>query len=218
MNWWLVVAAGLVALAALLAAAWTDRRNRRRREALLGGPPERPVPGLAGRPAPAYVTLGDAPGPVPLGEARRAELGALVAAAAPLAVGWADDRFRTDPASGWAVVDNPLVLVTEAVTAFRELLPLAAAVRQEPAAGLVVAARSFDAATLEALAANLAHRKLSALAVVSPTPESLAAVAAATAAVVVAPADLRAGYLPRAALGTCQTWVSDAVRSWVLGT
>ncbi|MDR1265917.1 MAG: hypothetical protein LBK42_10265 [Propionibacteriaceae bacterium] len=132
-----------------------------------------------------------------------------------LAGGWADDRFVTDRARGWAVLDHPLVLVAEQITAFRQLWPALARCRRAET-GLVVVAADFDPATVATLAVNVVWGRLAAVAVRCPDPAAREAVARATGAKPMRLADLLSGYLPADGLGTCATWVSDAGHSWAL--
>ena len=208
MDWSTLLGAGLVATGALVWAARTDRRRRDQRQAALSAPPARPIPGLDDGVAPSYVwpEPGERAGP-PLDEAARVALGEALAEATAFAAGWADDRFVTDPPSGWAVIDHPLILATPAVTAERELWPVLGRARRE-GRGLVVAARRCDAAALGALAVNVVRGKVTGVAVLCPTDDVVEAIAAATGGTVVTDAALRAGYLPPGALGECATWVA----------
>jgi hypothetical protein len=135
--------------------------------------------------------------------------------ASAVAGGWADDRFVTDRARGWAVLDHPLVLVAERITAFRQLWPALARCRRAQT-GLVVVAADLDPATVDALAVNVVQGRLAAVAVRGLDPAARAAVARATGAKPMRLADLLSGYLPDTGLGGCATWVANAAHSWAL--
>jgi hypothetical protein len=216
--WWVLVTLGLAAVAALAAAAWTDRRTRERRDAILNGPPATPVPGLGAAANPQYVLPDDAAKtpPEPLADDRRHALQDAVAKATVIEGGWARDRFVTDPVTRWAVVEGPVVLVTPAVRAFRELWPALAAARDRDA-GLVVVATAFDAATLDTLVMNATSGTLACAAVRCPGEAALGVAAMATHARVVPTASLQAGFVTKEMLGTCVTWVSAGAQSWALG-
>ena len=214
MSWWTLIVLGLAAVAALLGAAWTDRRNAARREAAATRPPARPIPGLAESVQPTYVWP-DAPRSEPVGGDLGGVAGDVPVDATTVAAGWCDDRFVTDPATGWAVVDRPLVLVTPHLRADRELWPVLSRSRAA-GRGLVVVARDIAAETVTMLAVNVTHGKVAAVAVLSPDDETLAAIAEITGGAVVDEAALRAGYVPDAVLGHCVTWVSSRTRSWLV--
>ncbi|MDR1450364.1 MAG: hypothetical protein LBI84_09235 [Propionibacteriaceae bacterium] len=217
MDWWLVIAAALAAAASLAAAAAADRRSRRRRDEILASPPARTIPGLPkDAPAPSYIRPDAAECRLaPSDEAGRAALAARLERAVPLAGGWANGRFAADPVTRQAVLAAPVVVCAAAVQAFRELWPAAAAARRRDT-GLVVVAASFDASVIDALLANTAAGTMACLAVRCPSEAAVAALAAVAGGAVFDAASLRSGYLPAAALGSCDTWVSGPDSSWVL--
>ncbi|MDR1512301.1 MAG: hypothetical protein LBS56_02290 [Propionibacteriaceae bacterium] len=138
-----------------------------------------------------------------------------IARATAIEGGWARDAFVTDEAERWAVVEQPVVLVTGAVHAFRELFPALAQAR-ERRSGLVVVAQSFDQATLDTLVMNKVNGKLDCVAVRAPSEAALAVAAMAVGGRVVDEGSVRSGHVPPGALGTCATWVSAGAQSWAL--
>jgi chaperonin GroEL len=152
---------------------------------------------------------------VPLDDASRADLRVRLNQATALEGGWTRDRFITDPTSRWAVVTTPVVLVTPAVHAFRELWPAIAVARQQET-GLVVVATAFDTASLDTLVVNATTGRLHCVAVRAPSDNALAVVAMATDATVVDRTSLQSGYLPPVNLGHCVVWISNPTHSWAL--
>jgi len=210
MNWWVVGLGGLAALAAVVVAFLVDRDSAKRRRDTLAAPPDRPA--LAPLATPLYVTP-DAvkPARVDLSGQARAAIDHDLAAATAIEAGWASADFVTDQPSGWAVLDEPLVLVAEAVTSVRALYPVVERAKAA-ATGLVVVAETVDTSVVATLALNALSGTLSCL-VIRTT--SVQEVASATQGTVVSAADLQADYLPEGCLGHCQRWVASHDQSWI---
>ena len=232
--WWGVVAVVVIG-AAVVAYGWlSDRRVTRERERALAAAP-------GDGPTPAYVTE-DSPRPevAGLSDDARAALRAELADAVSFEAGWPGSEFVTDPASGWAVLPAPAVLVCpdelddlrDLVAVIRRLRPMGetsgsprtsgvgggAAGQNNPQPNrppLVVVAPGFGPSMLRTLAANAAHLALANLPV-ALDEAARETVCATTGATPVPRDDLRAGYVPADALGTCRTWVSDQQTSWVI--
>ncbi len=121
----------------------------------------------------------------------------------------------TDPASGWAVLDQPVVVVSASdITAIRELLPLLerSAMSSRP---LLIAAPSIAGDVLSTLEVNVIQQKLRVLALTADK-HTLATIAAHTGARPLERGDLQAGYFPADQLGRCDRWISDKKHSWLL--
>ncbi|MDR1386127.1 MAG: hypothetical protein LBJ44_00760 [Propionibacteriaceae bacterium] len=243
MEWSVLAGAAALALVALLGAAWTDRTDRRRRQERLADPPERAVPGLEpDRGRPTYVpahSFDQARAGQPLSPDRRQYLARAIERATSLEGGWARDRFVTDPETGWAVLWRPLVLVTERIDSFRELLPAIERARLQDC-GLVVVASAFDDASLDSLAVNALSGRLDCLAVrcppdrptttpgagsarrrgrldpAAPRHQALAVAAMAAGTAVIESSQLRSGWLGTGGLGHPVVWVSDRSQSWAI--
>jgi chaperonin GroEL (HSP60 family) len=131
--------------------------------------------------------------------------------------GWLTSSFITDQATGWAVLDDPAVLVCAApVTSMRELLPVmerAAMSRRS----LVIAAPSIAPDVLATLEVNVIQQKVQVLAVSGADASILGQLAERTGATIVERSDLQAGFLPSEHLGHIGRWVSDQRRSFLLG-
>lgn len=208
---------------AVVVYGWlADRTDTKRRQDALTQAPDRPIPGLRDdAPSPRYVSQADAlrnphANATPLPEQGRTDLQRRMAGSPSLPFGFADPVFVTDAASGLCVLDHPLVLVADdPVTTTRELLGL---LERATSAGraVVVVAPSFELAVIATLAVNSAQETLDSVAVVVPDNSQRRTLCSLVGAALVPREDLRAGYLPDAALGTCDIWVCDGARLWVL--
>ena len=216
----IVVGLGLVVFGALHDRA---RNERRAREML--APPARDIPHFRpDAPAPHYLSDLQArrrpesdPGP-PLTAEQRADVTRQIADARTVTVstGYASRDFVTDATSGWAVVDQPVVLVcADPVTSMRELLPVLERLVMS-GTPLVVVAPELAPEVLSTLEVNQIRQTMRLLAVI-PTGAGLAELAAACGATPLGRSDLQAGYLPADQLGTCERWVSTARASHVIG-
>lgn len=220
------VAVVLVVGIGLVGYGWlSDRRKAREYFAALAAPPERTIPGFHPdvRP-PEYlselqaVTRADGAGRTDLSDARRTALDARLSSATPFAAPWTRAEFATDAPGKRAVLEHPLILIVDdEVTTVRELLlPLEAAKQSDRP--LVLVAPAIDEVVSDTLRANKLQRMLACVAVTLPDDKARAALAETVGAMIVTHGDLQSGWLPPEAFGTCDTWVSDAKRSWVLPT
>lgn len=227
MDLWTVglVAVIVVGLALIVYGALRDRaRNRRAREEMLS-PPKRDIPRFRpDSPAPRYLSELQArrppadTAPADLSEEERQTITVQLREtnAITVGVGYASKSFLTDPTSGWAVLDEPSVLVCAGpVQSIRELLPILerAAMAQQ---AVVIAAPSIADDVLATLEVNAIQRKLRLLTLAGSDKHSLATIAAHTGARPLDRSDLQAGYIPDDHLGRCRRWVSDKKQSWVL--
>ena len=208
----------------LFGAMWDRARNRRRAEEMLS-PPERAIPGFRpDAPTPRYLSElqarrppPDVPGTV-LSEAERAQMTRQLDGDEGLAIrtGYASADFVTDPTSGWAVLDDPAVLVcADPVASTRELL----GVLERMSLGrtpLVVVAPAMAPEVLATLEVNHIQRRLELLVVLAPEASERGAVVEACFATPTERADRQAGYVPSSVLGRCDRWVSTARASHLL--
>lgn len=206
-----------VGVAVILFGALWDRERAKRDADRLSRPPDRPIPGYAGTSPPAYVTDAqpkDAPS-LALTDTRRMELAAQLAATPPIAAGMATPEFVSDSLSGWAVLDDPAVLVcAEPVATMHELLqPLGRLITT--GRGIVIVTPSLAAEVQATLVMNHNHRTGRLLAVVAASA-SLSDAAYQCGATPLTHADLQAGWIPADALGSAHTWVSDLTHSWII--
>jgi hypothetical protein len=215
----------LVGLGAIVfGALWDRARNRRRAEEMLA-PPERVIPHFRpDTPAPQYLSElqarrapATAAGPA-LSTGERAELGRRLedGGSATIGTGYASSDFVTDPTSGWAVLDEPVVLVcADPVASIRELLGVLErmVLSQTP---LVVVAPDLAPEVIATLEVNRIQRRLALVVVVAPDDGERAVVAQACGATPTNRSDRQAGYLPPSVLGRCARWVSTARTSHVL--
>ncbi len=219
MQWQVVVVAGIAGLMALVLAFVVDRRNRARRAVLVDSPPDRDIPGLPEGARPAYVSdsvAGTAPPGAPsteLSHQARDELKRRCASSPSIPAGWANRRFVTDSAAGWAVVSSPRVLVAQEIRTVREMLPVLERIGRDRTA-VVVVAGVLAPEVRDTLAVNVVQRYLQAVAVET---SDLDTVAHHTHAQIVTREDLQAGWLPELALGWCDNWISGSRESWILG-
>lgn len=215
MEWQVLVWAAVVGALAIVLAVLADRRSRERRR-LASLPPARPIPQLPEDAVPTYVTGEQANTPPDGGEvlapAERDRLQAAADARPPWTSGWADPRFVTDPALGWAVLHDALVVVVEGIGSVRELLPL---VERSTAAGkaLVVVTGTIDPDTLDTLAVNVLQRRLRAVVVRHPSSE-LRAAALDLGTDVLSRTSLQAGWCPPSHVAAVADWVSSKDVSW----
>jgi hypothetical protein len=211
----------VLGLAAIVYGALSDRAKNRRRAAQLLAPPERSIPQFAPQGSPRYVTElqarrppSDAPG---LSSADRQLITEQLVApeTATVSAGYASKDFITDLTSGWAVLDQPAVLVCgESVDSIRELLPTLEKLIATHTP-LVVVAPGFAGEVLSTLEVNAIRRTLSLLAVQTAAGDGQA-IAAAAGATVTDRSDRQAGYLPPEHLGHCARWVATAKQSHLI--
>jgi hypothetical protein len=215
----------VVGLGVILFGALWDRARNRRRAAEMLAPPQRVIPHFRpDTPAPQYLSElqarrppTTATGPA-LSTGERAQLGRLLEEGVGVTIrtGYASSDFVTDATSGWAVLDDPVVLVcADQVASVRELLGVLErmVLSQTP---LVVVAPELAPEVIATLEVNRIQRRLALVVVVAPDDDQRAAVARACAATPTDRSDRQAGYLPPSVLGSCGRWVSTARTSHVL--
>lgn len=202
----------------VLAGALADRTRRRARERELTAPPDRPIPGLDEGTRPAYVDARTALrtpeglAPTTLDAGTRTSLEVRTRAVTPVRARLVDKRLLTDPAAGWAVLDEPRVLLcAEPVETFREVLGVVGA--HDP---LVVVAPAYATEVRDTLVANSVQR-LHRLVVVEADDTARVRLAELAGARPLARRDLQSGWVPDDALGRVATWVAATDRQWALG-
>jgi hypothetical protein len=215
-----VVGLGVIVFGAL----WDRARNRRRAEEMLA-PPERAIPHFRpDAPAPRYLSELQARRPPSsasaptLGTDERAELSRQIQDGATVSIGtgYASGDFVTDASSGWAVLDQPAVLVcADPVASVRELLGVLErmALSQTP---LVVVAPAMAKEVLATLEVNRIQRRVSVVVAIVRDDDERARIEHACGATPTDRPDRQAGYLPPSVLGRCGRWVSTARTSHVL--
>ena len=215
----IVIGFGLIVFGAL----WDRARNQRRAREMLSPPPRHIPQFRPDAPAPHY--LSDLQARRPTAGTERTELTSdererinrqiADAQTVTIGTGYASRDFVTDPASGWAVLDHPAVLVcADPVDSIRELLP---ALERFILSGtpLVVLAPWISAEVQATLEVNAIQQKMRLLAV-TPNTADLKGLAAACAADPVDRSDRQAGFFPPERLGHCERWVSTAKASHVI--
>ncbi len=212
----------VVGLVAVVFGALSDRARNRRRAAAMLAPPERVIPHFrADAPAPHYLSelqARRAPSTTAvtgLDAGMRAEVRRqLETSAGPaVAAGWASADFVTDTETGWAVLENPVLLVcADEVASLRELLGLLEQVLLSRTP-LVVVAPALAPEVLATLEVNRIRGLLAVVAVLVPDAAERGALARGCGATPSERADRQAGHLPSSVLGRCQRWVSTDRRS-----
>lgn len=212
-GWWGVIAVLVIGVAVVGYGWWADRtRDRRAARKPIDATDSSPLPGLT--PQQALIRPETLPS-LALDEIRRNELRNDLAGQPRLDCRLADPAFITDATTGWAVADNPVVLVsTGPLSAMRELLP---AVRQSRSVQrpIVVAAPSFDPDLLATMAANLLQGTVAFLPLTYSEVSTARQLASLTGAAPISIEDLRAGYLSGGPFGHCPVLVADRSESWV---
>jgi hypothetical protein len=215
----IIVGLGLVVFGAL----WDRARNRRRAAEMLA-PPPRAIPQFRpDAPPPHYLSdlqarrpQNDAEPTVLTPERResiRREIGG--SQAVTIRAGYASRDFVTDPESGWAVLDEPAVLVcADPVESIRELLPVLEQLIMTTTPLVIVAPRLSDE-VLATLEVNQIRRTMRLLAV-TPAAADLGALAAACGATMIERTDRQSGYLRADQLGHGHRWVSSAKTSHLI--
>jgi hypothetical protein len=121
--------------------------------------------------------------------------------------------FVTDPATGWAVADEPLVAVcADEIATLREILPLLEHARTA-SRPLVLVAPGFAAVVLDTLAANAVQGLLRCVPITADD-EQRAEVVRLTGATELTRTDLRSGWHPETAWGRSPAWVATRRNSW----
>ena len=211
----------VLGLAAVVFGALHDRARNRRRAAEMLAPPDRVIPHFrADAPTPHYLSElqarrpSDAPEPA-LDDATRAEVERQLAAGTGTDVGsgWASADFVTDPATGWAVLDEPVVLVcADEVASVRELLDLLERLLLSRTPLVLVAPR-VAREVMATLEVNRIRGLLAVVVVLVGDAGARDALARGCGATPTERADRQAGYLPPGVLGRCRRWVSTDRRS-----
>ena len=211
----MLIVGAVCALTALVVAFLVDSRTARTRKDILTTPPDQPT--LTDLAPPEYLTEETirtqyAQPADELSPQDRERISAAIGAITPLALGWPSDDFVTDQTTKRAILEPALVLVTEEISRFSDLLPLfRLAVGQKT--GLVVVATSLAREVLATVSLNVLAGRLACLCLLS---DDLAAVAERCGASVVPATDLTAGWVPDEVLGRVALWVSDASQSWIV--
>ena len=215
MEWPILIIAAVCAVTALVVALMVDRDSARSRRRVLQAPVDQPL--LADTPAPTYFSPDQAKAKYDasaraLTDEQRAAVSARLDGVAPVAVGWPSADFVTDPGSRWAVLESPTVLVAEAVGRLVDLADLIRPAADQCTAVVVVASQ-IPPDVMATLSLNAACGRLDCLCLITEELDQIAALVGAT---VLTAADVAAGYLPPAALGHCDLWVSDAKQTWIV--
>jgi len=211
----------VLGLAAVVFGALHDRARHRRRTAEMLAPPARAIPRFApDAPSPQYLSELQArrppatPAPT-LGATERTQVERLLRddGAVRVRAGYASAAFVTEPDAGWAVLEEPVVLVcADEVASLRELLGLLERVLLSRRA-LVLVAPGVASDVLSTLEVNQIQRKLAVVVVLPPDGAQLELVARACEARLTERGDRQAGYLPGEDLGACRRWVSTSRES-----
>ena len=214
-----LIIAGLGAI--IFGALWDRRRNKRRAAEMLA-PPARTIPQFhPDSPAPHYLSDLQArrrpenAAPTDLSDTERQSITQQLAD--PHTVTVKAGYAVTDSSSGWAVLDQPAVLVCgDAIGSFREMISALEKLilSRTP---LVVVAPSIAPDVLATLEVNAIRRTMRLLAVICDEP-SLRTVATACRAMIMDRSDRQSGYLGQDHLGQCERWISSATTSHLIIT
>lgn len=211
--WWGVPVILILGIGAVWFGWWFDRRRHQHAQDALREPPGRSVPGLDASLRPTYTTMDDLVGlRAPEGDPglleRRGE--------APTLPGGTHPVFLEDAAAPFAAVAEPLVLVTsDDVASHHELVPILRHVRAA-SRSLVLVAPSIAPDAVGTLRANSLTGRIPSLTITLPDPRDLRRAVALSGGRLVDADDLRSGFLPDEAWGTCSGWISDEHDSWVV--
>jgi hypothetical protein len=211
----------VVALAAIIFGALWDRRLNQRRAAEMLAPPKRTIPHFRpDAPAPHYLSDLQArrrpenAQPGDLSQAERQAIGRQLADpnTVTVDVGYASRDFITDAKSGWAVLEQPAVLVCgDPIQTFRELLGALEKLILSKTP-LVVVAPAITRDVLATLEVNAIRQTMRLLAVIC-NEACLNTVAATCQAMIIDRSDRQSGYLAPDQLGHCQRWISSETSS-----
>jgi hypothetical protein len=213
-----LIVAGLAAI--IFGAVW-DRRLNKRRAAEMLAPPKRTIPHFTpDAPAPHYLSDLQArrrpenAKPSNLTEAERQAISRQLADpnTVTVNVGYASRDFITDASSGWAVLEQPAVLVCgDPIQTFRELLGALEKLILSKTP-LVVVAPAIAREVLATLEVNAIRQTMRLLAVIC-NQACLSTVAAACQAMIIDRSDRQSGYLAPDQLGHCERWISSDTSS-----
>ena len=211
----------VVGLAAIIFGALWDRRLNKRRAAEMLAPPKRTIPHFTpDAPAPHYLSDLQArrrpanARPSNLIEAERQTISRQLADpnTVTVNVGYASRDFITDASSGWAVLEQPAVLVCgDPIQTFRELLGALEKLILSKTP-LVVVAPAIARDVLATLEVNAIRQTMRLLAVIC-NQACLSTVAAACQAMIIDRSDRQSGYLAPDQLGHCERWISSDTSS-----
>jgi hypothetical protein len=210
----------VVGLASIIFGALWDRRLNKRRAAEMLAPPKRTIPHFTpDAPAPHYLSDLQARrrpenSPSNLSEAERQAISRQLADpnTVTVNVGYASRDFITDASSGWAVLEQPAVLVCgDPIQTFRELLGALEKLILSKTP-LVVVAPAIAREVLATLEVNAIRQTMRLLAVIC-NQACLTTVAAACQAVIIDRSDRQSGYLAPDQLGHCERWISSDTSS-----
>jgi hypothetical protein len=218
-----LIVAGLAAI--VFGALWDRRRNKRRAAEMLA-PPKRTIPRFKpDAPAPHYLSDLQArrrpenAAPTDLSEAERQTISRQLADPNTVTVdaGYASRDFITDSRSGWAILEQPAVLVCgDAIETFRELLgTLEKLILSKRPLAVVAPAIAPD--VLATLEVNTIRQTMRLLAVICDEAR-LGTIAAACQALIIDRSDRQAGYLRPDQLGSCERWISTDTSSHLVVT
>ncbi|MDR0488892.1 MAG: hypothetical protein LBG99_05785 [Propionibacteriaceae bacterium] len=214
MDWWIVIGGGVAALIVVFLAFSMDRHVFKRRTQILEAAPDQPL--LKDHGKVTYLMAEQARQPVHHADdgslKSSASISSRIAEVSPLMNGYASPDFVTDPESGRAVLSQPLVIVTEAVTQMADVVPMIEKAQDEAKPIVVVAGRITDE-VVTTLGVNCVSNRLKSLIVISDDPEGFAQKLGVE---VVSHTDLVAGFLPPEVFGSCSLWVSDSTQTWIL--
>jgi hypothetical protein len=221
-----LIALIVIGLAAIIFGALWDRRLNKRRAAEMLAPPRRTIPHFKpDAPAPHYLSELQArrrpenAEPTDLSDAERETINQQLADPRTVSIdaGYASRDFITDSSSGWAVLEQPAVLVcADPVQTFRELLgPLEKLILTKTP--LVVLAPAIAPEVLATLEVNAIQRTMPLLAVICREAQ-LSTIAAACQALLIDRSDRQSGYLVPDQLGHCERWISTAKSSHLVVT
>jgi hypothetical protein len=219
-----LIALIVVGLAAIIFGALWDRRLNKRRAAEMLAPPQRTIPHFKpDAAAPHYLSDLQArrrpenADPTDLGEVERESVSQQLADPRTVSInaGYASRDFITDSTSGWAVLEQPAVLVCgDPVQTFRELLgPLEKLILTKTP--LVVMAPAIAPDVLATLEVNKIRRTMCLLAVICDEA-GRSTIAAACQAMIIDRSDRQSGYLGPDHLGHCERWISTPTSSHLI--
>jgi len=219
-----LIALIVVGLAAIIFGALWDRRRNKRRAAVMLAPPQRQIPHFkSDAPAPHYLSdlqarrRPEKAEPTDLSEAERQSISQQLADpnTVTVAAGYASRDFITDSSTGWAVLEQPAVLVcADPIETFREVLGTLEKLilGKSP---LVVVAPAIAPEVLATLEVNAIRQIMRLLAVIS-NEAGLSTIATACQAVIIDRSDRQSGYLMPDQLGHCGRWISTKTASHLI--
>lgn len=219
-----LIALIVVGLAAIIFGALSDRRLNKRRAAEMLAPPKRTIPHFKpDAPAPHYLSDLQArrrpenAEPTDLSEAERQFISQQLADPNTVTVdaGYASRDFITDSSSGWAVLEQPAVLVcADPIETFRELLGTLEKLILSKSP-LVIVAPAIAPEVLATLEVNAIRQTMRLLAVIGKEA-GLSTIAAACQATIIDRSDRQSGYLMPDQLGHCERWISTDRASYLV--